>query len=104
MYIHMIYYVCYHSLLFYNNTDTLVTNSLIIIHLVGFLVGIKCTSMCDICIYFFTDETKKCELLEHLREQLTNKRMIYSKNQLQLSTTVGQGLDCVLCSNSYVCR
>ena len=53
-------------------------------------------------VAFFTDETKKCELLQHLREQLTNKRMIYSKNQLQLSTTVGQGLVCVLCSNNYV--
>ena len=30
-------------------------------------------------------------LLEELKEQLKSKRMVYSKDQLELSSTVGQG-------------
>ena len=52
----------------------------------------------------YIDETKKCELLQHLRKQLTNKKMIYSKNQLQLSTTVGQGSFCVYALFRYYMR
>ena len=39
----------------------------------------------------FLGESRRAVLLKHLREQLENKRMIYSKDQIQLSTTVGQG-------------
>ena len=38
------------------------------------------------------DETRRSELLLRLQEQLESKKMIYSKNQLQLSSTVGQGI------------
>ncbi|CAI8029843.1 Tyrosine-protein kinase transforming protein RYK, partial [Geodia barretti] len=34
---------------------------------------------------------RQTDILHHLREQLENKKMIYSKDQIQLSTTIGQG-------------
>ena len=34
--------------------------------------------------------------MQHLRQQLENKKMIYSKDQIQLSTTVGQGIMAIL--------
>ena len=37
-------------------------------------------------------ERRRSELLLHLQEQLESKKMIYSKNQLQLSSTIGQGI------------
>ena len=36
-------------------------------------------------------ESRQTNILKHLREQLENKRMIYSKDQIELTTTVGQG-------------
>ena len=41
---------------------------------------------------FETGETKRSELLLHLQKQLADKKMVYSKNQLQLSGTIGQGI------------
>ena len=34
--------------------------------------------------------------MRHLRQQLENKNMIYTKDQIQLSTTVGQGIIAML--------
>ena len=36
-------------------------------------------------------ESWRSSLLERLKQQLENKRMIYFKDQLELTTTVGQG-------------
>ncbi|CAI7997308.1 Putative molluscan insulin-related peptide(s) receptor [Geodia barretti] len=41
--------------------------------------------------YSSLSEGRRADFLQHLREQLENKKMIYSKDQIQLSTTVGQG-------------
>ena len=38
-----------------------------------------------------TDATKRSVFSEQLKKQLESKRMIYTKDQLHLSTTVGQG-------------
>ena len=38
-----------------------------------------------------TDATKRSLFSEQLKKQLESKRMIYTKDQLHLSTTVGQG-------------
>ena len=38
------------------------------------------------------DHSKRSNLLQHLKEQLKNKRMIYSKDQLELSSAIGQGI------------
>ena len=43
------------------------------------------------CIIQTTDETKRSVFSAQLKQQLKNKRMIYTKDQLFLSTTVGQG-------------
>ena len=40
---------------------------------------------------FIEGESQKSSLLQHLQEQLTNKNMIFTKNQIRLSNTVGQG-------------
>ena len=37
-------------------------------------------------------ERRRSQLLLRLQEQLESKKMIYSKNQLQLSSTMGQGI------------
>ena len=42
-------------------------------------------------ISFNTDATKRSLFSEELKKQLESKRMIYTKDQLHLSTTVGQG-------------
>ena len=46
-----------------------------------------------------TDVTKRSLFSEELKKQLESKRMIYTKDQLHLSTTVGQGkcLEDTLC-------
>ena len=38
-----------------------------------------------------TDVTKRSLFSEELKKQLESRRMIYTKDQLHLSTTVGQG-------------
>ena len=40
----------------------------------------------------FVGDGRRATLLQHLRQQLETKNMIYSKDQIQLSTTVGQGI------------
>ena len=41
---------------------------------------------------YTADETKRSVFSAQLKEQLKHKRMIYTKDQLDLSTTVGQGM------------
>ncbi|CAI8046035.1 Tyrosine-protein kinase transforming protein SEA, partial [Geodia barretti] len=43
-------------------------------------------------VYDTLGESSQSIRLQHLREELQNKNMIYSKDQIQLSTTVGQAL------------
>ena len=45
----------------------------------------------SISYLFTTDATKRSLFSEELKKQLKSKRMIYTKDQLHLSTTVGQG-------------
>ena len=45
-----------------------------------------------VIIISHTDETMKSTLLQQLEEQLKNKRMIVSKEQLELGNTVGHGI------------
>ena len=42
-------------------------------------------------IGIYTGESWHSTLMDSLKEQLKDKRMIYDKDQLELSTTVGQG-------------
>ena len=49
------------------------------------------------------DESQKSSLLQHLQEQLTNKNMIFTKNQIQLSNTVGQGISYTHFKSQLVC-
>ena len=46
----------------------------------------------EITVHFSTDKTRQSTLLKQLHEQLKNKKMIISKNQLHLSDIVGQGM------------
>ena len=46
-------------------------------------------------------EGRRTSLLQHLRQQLETKNMIYSKDQIQLSTTVGQGIVIIVSSIFY---
>ena len=49
-------------------------------------------------IGIYTGESWNSTLMDSLKEQLKDKRMIYYKDQLELSTTVGQGRPyCSLC-------
>ena len=56
---------------------------------------VRCTI--DIMLYHWmligisTGESWHSTLMDSLKEQLKDKRMIYYKDQLELSTTVGQG-------------
>ena len=51
----------------------------------------------EVCFTVFSLKAKhkgeswRSSLLERLKQQLENKRMIYFKDQLELTTTVGQG-------------
>ena len=49
---------------------------------------------------FVIGESQKSSLLQHLQEQLTNKNMIFTKHQIQLSNTVGQGISCYIIHTS----
>ncbi|CAI8044559.1 hypothetical protein GBAR_LOCUS24698 [Geodia barretti] len=40
--------------------------------------------------YYLPSEDRQTDILHHLRGQLENKKMIYSKDQIRLSTTIGQ--------------
>ena len=52
----------------------------------------------EVCFTVFSLKAKhkgeswRSSLLERLKQQLENKRMIYFKDQLELTTTVGQGI------------
>ena len=41
---------------------------------------------------YIVDEGRRATVLQHLRQQLEIKNMIYSKDKIQLSSTVGQGI------------
>ena len=45
-----------------------------------------------LCNVIFLDATKRSFLSEQLKQQLKDKRMVFSKNELQLTSTVGQGI------------
>ena len=45
---------------------------------------------------FTADETKRSVFSAQLKEQLKHKRMIYTKDELDLSTTVGQGMSRII--------
>ena len=64
-----------------------------------FLVGKILFILANQCITQTTDETKRSLFSAQLKEQLKNKRMIFTKDQLFLSTTVGQGE----CETLYMC-
>ena len=40
----------------------------------------------------FLDTSRRVTLLQELREELKNTKMIFKKDQLQLSSTIGQGI------------
>ena len=42
-------------------------------------------------VNFFSDKSRRATLLQELREELKNTEMIFNKDQLQLSSTIGQG-------------
>ena len=46
----------------------------------------------QLCNVIFLDATKRSFLSEQLKQQLKDKRMVFSKNELQLTSTVGQGI------------
>ena len=55
-------------------------------------IGKKCFLSYESISYLITtDATKRSLFSEQLKKQLESKRMIYTKDQLHLSTTVGQG-------------
>ena len=55
-------------------------------------LGRKYFLSCESFNYLITiDTTKRSLFSEQLKKQLESKKLIYTKDQLQLSTTVGQG-------------
>ena len=46
----------------------------------------------QLCNVILSDATKRTFLSEQLKQQLKDKRMVFSKNELQLTSTVGQGI------------
>ena len=56
-----------------------------------FLVGISIVFSTILSVSYTTDETKRSLFSVQLKDQLKNRRMIITKNHLQLSTIVGQG-------------